>query len=280
MLLLGGEILKVFISADIEGVSGVVHGEHTMREGREHDYARMLMTKEVNACVLGALEAGAERVIVNDSHGTMRNIYHEQLHKKAELILGAPKKLAMMEGINQNFDAALFVGYHTKMGSQGVLNHTFNGRVIRSIEVNGIELGEFGLNALVAGHFNVPVVFVSGCDLVAKEAKALMPSIHQTIVKQTINRTTALNTHPVLARELIKEGTKSALLACNEISPYRIDSPYTVKMTFLNTGQADAVEILPYVKKIAPLEISFVCKDILECYQLIRSSIMIADSIS
>lgn len=272
--------MKVFISADIEGVSGVVHGEHTMREGREHDYARMLMTKEVNACVLGALEAGAARIVVNDSHGTMRNIYHEQLHTKAELILGTPKKLAMMEGISADFDAALFVGYHTKMGSEGILNHTFNGRVIRSIELNGVELGEFGLNALVAGHFNVPVVFVSGCNLVATEAKSLVPSIHQAIVKQTINRTTALNMHPVLARELIKESTEKALLACSEISPYRIEPPYIVKMTFLNTGQAAAVEILPYVKKLGPLEISFVCTDILECYQLIRSSIMIAGSIS
>jgi len=275
-----GATMRVYISADIEGVSGVVHGEHTARDGREHDYARMLMTEEVNACVLGALEAGAEKIVVNDSHGTMRNIYHEKLHTKAELILGAPKKLAMMEGISGDYDAVLFVGYHTRMGTDGILNHTFNGRVVRTIEVNGVELGEFGLNALVAGYFDVPVVFVSGCNLVAIEAEDCIPDIHQAIVKQTINRTTALNVHPVRARELIKEGTKKALLQREEIKPFTMEAPYTVKMVFLHTGQADAVEIVPFVKRTGPLTISFVTSDVLECYQLIRSSIMIASTVS
>lgn len=275
-----GETMRVYISADIEGVSGVVHGEHTSREGREHDYARMLMTEEVNACVLGALEAGAETVVVNDAHGTMRNIYHEKLHKKAQLILGTPKKLAMMEGIHSDFDAVLFVGYHTRMGTNGILNHTFNGRIVRTVEINGIELGEFGLNALVAGHFDVPVVFVSGCNLLALEAQECIPNIQQAIVKQTINRTTALNVHPVTARERIKEGTIEALLRREEIKPFVMEAPYTVTIEFLHTGLADATEIVPFVKRTGPLTISFVTNDVLECYQMIRSSIMIASSIS
>lgn len=272
--------MKIYISADIEGVSGVVHSEHTLRDGREHDYARMLMTEEVNACINGALAAGVEKIVVNDGHGTMRNIYHEKLHPKSKLILGSPKKLAMMEGINADFDAALFIGYHTMMGKNGILNHTFNGRVIRSIKVNGKELGEFGLNALVAGYFQVPVIFVSGCDLTGKEAEECIPNIHQSIVKQTINRTTALNLHPETARNLIKEGTKKALLDYKKIKPFTLDSPYLVKMEFLHSGFADAVEIFPFVKRETPLSISFESNDILDCYQLIRSSIMIASSIS
>ena len=272
--------MKIFISADIEGVSGVVHGEHTSRDGREHDYARRLMTEEVNACIQGALETGAEKIIVNDSHGTMRNLYHEQLHTKAELILGSPKKLAMMEGINADFDAVLFVGYHTKMGDNGILNHTFNGRVVRSIEVNGVELGEFGLNALVAGHFGVPVIFVSGCNLLAIEAERCVPGIHQAVVKQTISRTTALNVHPVEARALIKEGTKTAMENFEAIQPFTMAPPYRVKMAFLHTGLADAVEILPIVTRIDPLTISFTTDNVLASYQLIRSAIMMAASSS
>ena len=271
--------MKIFISADIEGVSGVVHGEHTMRDGKEHDYARSLMTEEVNASILGALEAGAERIVVNDSHGTMRNIYHEKLHTKAELILGSPKRLAMMEGISSDFDAALFIGYHTKMGDNGILNHTFNGRVVRSIEVNGMELGEFGLNALVAGYFNVPVRFVSGCNLLAQEAEKCIPDIHRAIVKQTVNRMTALNIHPVIARELIKEGTKKALLDFEHSQPFTMEAPFTVKMEFLNTGLADAVEILPIMQRVDPLAIEFVTNDMLDCYRLIRSSIMLASTV-
>lgn len=273
-----GETMKVFISADIEGVSGVVHGEHTTRNGREHDYARMLMSEEVNACVLGALEAGAEQVVVNDSHGTMRNIYHEKIHPKAELILGSPKKLAMMEGISSDFDAVLCLGYHTKMGSEGTLNHTFHGGVVGSIEVNGRELGEFGLNALVAGHFNIPVVFVSGCNFTGREAQDCVPGIHQAIVKQTINRTVAQNLHPIRARELIQEVTKNALTDYGQIRPFTMKAPYHVKIRFLHSGFADAVEIMPFVERVYPLTVSFTNGDVLESYRLIRSCIMIAGS--
>lgn len=106
----GVSTLNVFISADIEGVAGVVHREHTARDGREHDRARMLMTREVNACVEGALEAGATLVVVNDSHGTMRNLISEEMHPEAEYITGSPKVLAMMQGIDKTFDAAIFLG--------------------------------------------------------------------------------------------------------------------------------------------------------------------------
>src|SRR5699024_1298218 len=151
----------------------------------EHDRARVLMTNEVNSAIQGAVNGGADEIIVNDSHGTMRNIFQDQLSPKAKLILGSPKQLQMMEGIDSTFDAALFIGYHTKMGHNGILNHTFNGRVIKSIKINGIEYGEFGLNALVAGHFNVPVVFVSGCNLLAEEATSFISNIQTGVVKET-----------------------------------------------------------------------------------------------
>ncbi|KXH84077.1 M55 family metallopeptidase [Sporosarcina sp. HYO08] len=271
--------MKIFISADIEGVSGIVHGEHTARDGREHDYARKLMTEEVNACVLGALDAGAKEIIVNDSHGTMRNIFHEDLHPKAALISGSPKKLAMMEGLSDDFDAAICIGYHTMMGSNGILNHTFNGRVVKSIEINGQAFGEFGLNALVAGYFNVPTILVSGCDLVAQEAAACISNIHTIEVKQTINRTTALNKHPIVARELIKKGTTQAIKGRNDVPPFKIEPPYSVKISFLHTGLADAVEILPMVQRVDPLTISFVMRDFLDCYRMIRSTIMMAGAV-
>ena len=103
--------MRIFISADMEGVAGVVHTEHTARDGREHDRARRLMTQEVNAAVEGALQAGASYILVNDSHGTMRNILPELLHPEADLITGSPKPLSMMQGIDPTFDAAFFIGY-------------------------------------------------------------------------------------------------------------------------------------------------------------------------
>lgn len=270
--------MKVFISADIEGVSGVVHSEHTARNGREHDYARLLLTEEVNACITGVIEAGATEIVVNDAHGTMRNIYHEKLHSKAELILGSPKKLAMMEGIDKTYDAAFFIGYHTMMGKSGILNHTFHGGVVRSVRINSIEVGEFGLNALIAGAFNVPVVFTSGCNFLKEEASALIPSIYTAVVKESINRTTAKNLHPVRARDKIQELSKEALLHANSVAPFQIEGPYHFDMQFLNTGLADAAEILPFVKRRDPLTVYFEVDNLLDGYRMVRSLIMIGNS--
>lgn len=271
--------MKVYISADIEGVAGVVHGEHTLRDGKEHDYARTLMTDEVNACIKGALEAGADEIIVNDSHGTMRNIYPDRLHSKAKLLMGSPKKLAMVEGVTEDYDAALFVGYHTMAGSNGILNHTFSGRVIRAVRVNSIEMGEFGLNALVASYFNVPVVFVSGCDLLAKEARSLMPDIKTAVVKESISRTAALNLSPSESCTLIQQKTSESLKEIGSQTPLHMDGPFTVEIEFLNTGFADAVEIVPLYERCNSLTVSFTNEDWLHCYRLIRGAIMIANSV-
>nr|WP_286170900.1 M55 family metallopeptidase [Lentibacillus populi] len=266
------------MSADIEGVSGVVHSEHTARDGREHDRARMYMTKEVNACIEGALEAGATSIVVNDSHGTMRNILLEHLHSKAELISGAPKKFAMVEGLDETYDAAIFIGYHTRMGSDGILNHTFNGRVVRNIKINGKAYGEFGLNAAVAGYFGVPVVMVSGCNRLSEEAAELIPNIHTTVVKETINRTTAVNKSQELVYQLIKMETSASLNEKNSIEPFTLDGPILVEMSFLHSGLADAAEILPIVKRKDPLSIEYRAGTILEAYRFIRSLIMMANN--
>ncbi|MDL0419076.1 M55 family metallopeptidase [Caldibacillus thermoamylovorans] len=270
--------MRLYISADIEGVSGVVHSEHTARDGREHDRARMYMTSEVNACIEGALEAGVKNIIVNDSHGTMRNIILEELHPVAELISGSPKKLAMVEGLDETYDAAIFIGYHTRMGIPGILNHTFHGRAIKTIKINGKEFGEFELNAAVAGHFGVPVVMVSGCNLLAKEARELIPRIETAVVKQTINRTTAINVGIQTAREIIRQQTIRALQNREQIQPFIIDGKLNVEVSFLNTGLADYAEILPAVKRCSPDSVTFQTDQIIHAYRYIRSLILMVSS--
>ncbi|MGE8206854.1 M55 family metallopeptidase [Heyndrickxia sp. NPDC080065] len=268
--------MKLYISADIEGVAGVVHGEHTARDGREHDRARLLMTEEVNACIRGALSVGVSEIVVNDSHGTMRNLLPELLHPEAELISGSPKKLAMVEGLDETFDAAIFLGYHTKKGDFGLLNHTFNGKVVRSIVVNGKEYGEFGLNALVAGHFGIPVICVSGCDRLALEARELIPMINTAVVKQTINQFTAKSVHPKKAQEMIESETQKSWKNRENIVPCSIEGPVSVEMTFNTTGYAENAAILPVVEQIDPSTVSFKANNIIEGYRFIRSLIMIA----
>lgn len=269
--------MRLFISVDMEGISGVVHAEHTSRDGKEHERARKLMTEEANAAIKGALEAGAKDVIVNDSHGTMRNILPDKLHPEAKLILGSPKKLGMMEGMDGNHDAAICIGYHTMAGTDGILNHTFNSRVIRSISLNGEPFGEFGLNSLLAGYYGVPVVFVSGCNHTIAEEQSHIPAIHYAQVKRTIHRTSAENLHPSVACKQIKTGVKKALSNKAAIPPYKLDtSSYDVVMSFLNTSMADAAEMLPTTKRVDALSVAFTSQDFLECYRMIRALTRIA----
>lgn len=272
--------MKVFISADIEGVAGVVHREHTARDGREHDRARMLMTREVNACIEGALEAGATLVLVNDSHGTMRNLIPEEIHPEAEYITGSPKILSMMQDVDEGFDAALFVGYHARMGNPGILNHTYHGGVIRNIRINGIDLGEIGINACIAGYFGVPVALVTGCQVTANEAQQFLPHVQTAVVKYAINRQTARNLSPEKARALIKETTISALARVKEMPPKVLPGPYTVEVTYLHSGLADAAEILPIVERADSTTHRFETEDFISAFRYIRSLIAIAGALS
>nr|GGG79380.1 D-aminopeptidase DppA [Virgibacillus oceani] len=239
----------------------------------------MYMTQEINACIEGALEVGASEIVVNDSHGTMRNVLLEQLNPNADLISGSPKKYAMVEGLNEKFDAAIFVGYHTRMGTNGILNHTFHGRVIQTIRVNGNEYGEFGLNAALAGYYGVPVVMASGCDLLSREAAALIPSIETAVVKHTINRTAAQNVSIQRSHETIKLKTIEGIKNTNKINPFIIDGPFEVEISFIHSGQADAAEILPVVKRNNFTSITFDAETIPDVYRYIRSLIMMVGSV-
>jgi len=269
--------MKVFISSDMEGVAGIVHGEHTLREGREHDRARTLMTHEVNAAVEGALEAGASTVLVNDSHGTMRNILPEELHEAAELITGTPKPLSMMQGIDPTFDAAFFLGYHARRGAYGgVLEHTYHGGVISDVAVNGQPMGETGINAAVAGYFEVPVALVTGDRVVTEEALSLLRLVETVTVKEGVGRFAARCLSPVKARKLIREGAVKALKRLDEFKPFRIEPPISLDVTFIHTGMTEMAELVPGTKRVDGRTVSFSSNDYLQAFKALRAMITLA----
>ena len=182
--------MKVFISADIEGVACVVSVEDGKLQGVEYERAREWMTGEVNAAVEGAFESGATEVVVADSHGHMRNIMAEKLHEDALLVRGSPRPGTMMEGLDESFDAAFLIGYHAMAGTpKGVLAHTYLGSGIYAIRLNGITVGEPGFNTALAGHYNVPVALVSGmirlklkCRNLTHRPKMLLQSGHSVLI--------------------------------------------------------------------------------------------------
>lgn len=241
---------KVFISIDMEGISSIVGGGMTGSNPKEYEYGRRLMVGDLNAAVEGALESNAEEIVVSDAHGGMTNVQPEEVHEAAYLIRGRPKPDLMMSGINSDFDAALYVGYHSMKGTlNGVSAHTIAGGTVDGIFINGRETGEFGLNSALAGWHGVPSVFISGDDAVAAEARSFVPNIKAAIVKWGVSRGAAKCLHPKRARHLIKKTVTEALREISSIEPYVVDEPVVVKLRFVSSSMADSAAVLPYIER-------------------------------
>jgi len=244
---MSGNSKKVFISIDMEGISGIVGGGMTGGDPKEYEYGRKLMVGDLNAAIEGAIEVGADEIAVCDAHGSMTNVQPEEVHKAAHLIRGRPKPDLMMSGISEDFDAALYVGYHSMKGTlNGVLAHTIAGGTVDGIFINGRETGEFGINAALAGWHNVPSVFLSGDDSVSREAKDFVPNIKTAIVKWGVGRLAAKCLHPEEGRTLIKHTVKEALENIGDIKPYRVSEPVEIKLRYTNSTMADAASVLNY----------------------------------
>ena len=257
--------LKVLISVDMEGITGIVsHDECNRRVSDDYPYFRKIMTLEANAAVEGALAAGATEIVVRDAHDTGRNILPDLLHKSARLVRDwsyGPKE--MMEGIDETFAAAVFIGYHASAGTpNAVLEHTWSGR-ITDVKINGISLPEAGLNALIAGHFNVPVVFVSGDQAICDQAKALFRKIESVAVKEGIGAAT-LSLHPEVAAQLIKAGVERAIRNRANYRPYRMTPPYRLVLTLKDEKMVDNGQYYPGAKRTGKWELTFESPDLME----------------
>ncbi len=270
--------MKVYISADIEGVCGVVALDHTKRDGKDYDMARTLMTKEVNAAAEGAFEGGATEVVVNDSHGSKINLLTEELDERVSIIIGSPKPLSMVQGV-EGCDAAFFVGYHSRAGTaDAVLDHTYHGRTVYSIRVNGTEMGELGINALLAGYFEVPVVLVTGDKKTTGEALQLIDHVEVVPTKEGIGRLAAQSAHPSKVREEIRKKAKKALKNSGKVAPLTVDSPLRLEMDFMLTHMVDKVELIPGIERVSGRCAAYECSDMLTLCRTMRAMILIASS--
>lgn len=270
--------LKVLISVDMEGITGVVNGDQTSSSGSGYGLAREWMTEDANAAIRGAFQAGATEVVVNDSHGSMRNIIISKLDPRASLITGSPKPLSMMQGIDGTFDAVFLIGYHARAGSEdGVLDHTYSGGSVFSIKVNGMELGEAEQNALIAGCYNVPVVLISGDQTVCEQAKkSLGDALETAVVKEGIGRYAAKSLTPQMAQKLIEEKAGKALQNRSRAKPLKLEPPYRFELTYFRSSMADAGELIPQVKRTGPRTVVFETQDYIEGYKLFRALVALA----
>lgn len=261
--------MKVYISADIEGISGVVEREQLSNQGHDYSRARKLMTEEVNAAIKGALKAGAKEILVNDSHASMTNILIEELHEGARLITGRQKHLGMMQGIDESFDAVMLIGYHARHNTPGVLSHSYHGRAVYGIKLNGNPVGEMEFNSYVAGYFNVPVVLVAGDDVLKEQVKTFKPDVESVVVKESVSRFAANCMHPQEVRKLIKSKAEDVLKnKMKIIMPSKLEGPVEIEMKFMHSGMAENAMLMPGVELISPNTVKYVAKDVLEAYKV------------
>lgn len=250
--------MKILVSVDIEGVAGVTHGEQTRSGNGEYERARAWMTREANAAIRGAFDGGATEVLVNDSHGSFRNLLLDELDERAQMVTGKPRYLGMMAGVEQGCDAVFMVGYHARSQATGVLAHTINSFAFRRVVVNGNELGEAGLYGALAGEFGARVALLTGDDVFLAETLSLFPGVMSVQTKQAQGNASCISLSPGHACRLIQEAAAVAIAKVSNLQPLVLSAgPYECELTAQTPGQADLFCQWPTVKRLNGNTLSF-----------------------
>jgi D-amino peptidase len=271
--------VKVFISLDLEGVAGIVDWAQCVPGGEDYAIGRALALGEVNAAIEGARTAGATHILVNDAHSVMRNLPPDALAGRAAYLSGRFKPRYMMQGLDGSYGAAVFLGYHAAMSTPGVLSHTYNPRAIADVRLGGTLTGEAGLNALVAQHFGVPVVVITGDQYVGPEAAPFCPGIRPVRVKESISRYAAEHRHPHDARDLIRATVHSALSELDSARPPAIGMPATVEVDFLSPDMAEQATWIRGVTRLGHRTVAVTDDEPLRLYQTFVALVFLTRSL-
>jgi len=260
---------KVYISVDMEGISGVTGDDQTGAGGAEYGRSRKLMAEDANAAIRGAFDGGATEVVVNDSHGSQRNLLPEDLDPRARLISHSFKRHGMVEGLDETFDAVIFVGYHAKADSpRGLFAHTGSG-VVKDVSVNGRSAGEGGLNTMMANWYGVPVVMISGDDVAVEQQKEWTPNVRGVVVKRAINMR-AVEARPLAeARRDIQAAAKDGVANARKPARERPNG-YTVRMQLRNFTIPEVATAFREIKLVAPDTVEFTRETMPDAYRVIR----------
>jgi len=269
--------MEILIAADMEGISGVTRWEETDPTHREYSRFRMIMTDEVNAAIAGAADAGVNEFVVADGHGDGTNILLEELDQRARLNSGGNSPLSMVQGVNQETAGIFFIGYHARGGSHNaVLAHTWSSGRIANLWLNGVLVGEYGLNAAVAGHFGVPVLMITGDQTACAQAVELLGELETVVVKHATGYFAAECLSPKVTIPKIRESAKLAVLRLkdgNSPKPYIVKIPVQVIVEFRQPESADRAVRLPGTKRLDGLKIEFTVPDMLEAYAGFRAAV-------
>jgi D-amino peptidase len=266
--------VKVLISADMEGVTGVTCPDDCEPGHPRWEQCRRLFTGDVNAAVAGFADAGADEVLVNEAHADMRNLLLAELDPRATLLIGTHKPLGMMQGIDRAPDLVAFVGYHTGAGEPGVLAHTYLPNSITAVLVNGETASEGRMNALLAAEYGVPVALVTGDDLTCVDAATYAPTAVGVAVKTCIDRYSAICLPPAVSAERITQGARDAIGRSHPTPT--TSGPYTYDITFDATHLAALVTCVPGVEQVGALTVRFTLPTMYEAIRCFRGVTRVA----
>lgn len=261
--------VKIYISVDMEGIGGIGTSKMVNSSGKDYATGRRLMTEEVNAVVAAIFEFGDAQILVNDSHGDMQNLLHTELDPRVEYLQSNIKPLGMVQGLDASFDGVIFIGYHARAGTEnGFLAHTGSGSV-KGLWINGVEVGEGGLNAHYAGALKVPVILASGDLTFTKEFNQLV-STRTVVTKEAIGSSSAKMIHPSEVRKKLRSETLAALKDIKKATFLAVDEPTTLRIKLNSTTRPDIAMSIPGMTRIDGYTIEYEAKDMDAAYRMIR----------
>ncbi len=282
--------MKVLISVDMEGISGVATRRETATgwppgAGRGDDYerARHWMTADANAAVAGACAGGATEVVVADAHDGMLNLIWESLDPRAELIRGYEGRPAgMFQGISEECGAVLCVGYHARAADgRGVLSHTFTGPdVLWDIRLNGEPASEARFNAALAGEHSTPVALITGDDVICNETRAWLPHVETATVKYALDRFTARCLPQAVALERIEQAACRAVQRAREMQPHRLELPLQLEMVFGDSSMAAAASRIPRMERCGERSVTYSSPSVQEAYDVCSIALVLAGTVA
>ncbi|MGF1238123.1 MULTISPECIES: M55 family metallopeptidase [unclassified Streptomyces] len=270
--------MKILISADMEGATGVTWPGDVLPGTPQWERCRSMFTSDVNAAVLGFFDGGADEVLINEAHWSMRNLLLEQLDERAQMLTGRHKSLSMVEGVQHgDVDGIAFIGYHAGAGMEGVLAHTYLANQITGVWLNDVRASEGLLNAQVAAEYGVPVVLVTGDDLACEDALGYAPEALKVAVKDHVSRYAAVCRTPARTAADIRAAAKQAAELAVRHEPAEA-GPFTVAVEFDAEHLAMAATVVPGVSRIGERKVAYTSATMYEGIRTFKAVTTIASA--
>lgn len=258
--------MKLYISADIEGIAGVVSRDQGSPENFEYDQGRKWMTGEVRAACEAAMDKGATDIVISDSHGNAQNLLMDELPENVRVVRSWPRPLGMMQGLEEGgFAGAMLIGYHAGSTNEGgLMAHTLYGTVIREVRLNGQVASETLISAGIAGHFEVPVIFISGDDVYVEETRGLLDDFEAVVTKTSYGTLAGCTLTPSRVRDLIRQKVAAALDRLDDFNALSFVAPITLEVDFKHRLPAEMLDYLSNVRRTSAYTIEYIAADMLD----------------